>query len=191
MALNIEAMIADAFMEICEIRPVEKITVKDILERSSLSRKAFYNHFRDKNDLIQYCYQTRIVPQWEADVFEEEFELWNIEWFENMKRYRRFMKGACSSDELNSLKNYILTKGREDDPKMYRNVSDEPISKETEACIHYHAGACRYIIIEWILTDMPISPEDLEKLIKMNREVIRQLLIKQDWKRETKFNNCV
>lgn len=143
MALNIEAMIADAFMEICEIRPVEKITVKDILERSSLSRKAFYNHFRDKNDLIQYCYQTRIVPQWEADVFEEEFELWNIEWFENMKRYRRFMKGACSSDEPNSLKNYILTKGREDDPKMYRNVSDEPISKETEACIHYHAGACR------------------------------------------------
>ena len=41
MALNIEAMIADAFMEICEIRPVEKITVKDILERSRLSRKAF------------------------------------------------------------------------------------------------------------------------------------------------------
>lgn len=180
MALNIEAMIADAFMEICEIRPVEKITAKDILERSSLSRKAFYNHFRDKNDLIQYCYQTRIVPQWEADVFEEEFELWNVEWFENMKKYRRFMKGACSSDEPNSLKNYILTKGREDDPKMYRSVADGPINAETEACIHYHAGACRYIIIEWILTDMPILPEALEKLIKMNREVIRQLLIKQN-----------
>lgn len=130
--------------------------------------------------MIQYCYQTRIVPQWEADVFEEEFELWNIEWFENMKKYRRFMKGACSSDEPNSLKNYILTKGREDDPKMYRSVADGPINAETEACIHYHAGACRYIIIEWILTDMPISPEALEKLIKMNREVIRQLLIKQN-----------
>lgn len=40
MALNIEAMIADAFMEICEIRPVEKIIGKGYTRKKQSQQKS-------------------------------------------------------------------------------------------------------------------------------------------------------
>ena len=45
---------AETLLELAEERPVDKITVKQIVEESGLSLKTFYNHFRDKYALMIY-----------------------------------------------------------------------------------------------------------------------------------------
>ena len=62
MAINVKNIIASALLELCETKSLEALTVKQILEKSGVSRQTFYNHFIDKNDLIQYVYKEKIIP---------------------------------------------------------------------------------------------------------------------------------
>ena len=65
MAINVKNIIASALLELCETKSLEALTVKQILEKSGVSRQTFYNHFIDKNDLIQYVYKlgaSELVP---------------------------------------------------------------------------------------------------------------------------------
>ena len=41
-----------AFLELIHERPIEDVTVQDVLDRASVGRSTFYLHFRDKNDLL-------------------------------------------------------------------------------------------------------------------------------------------
>ncbi len=43
---------AEAIFELSKKYPIDKITVKQIVEESGLSLQTFYNHFKDKYDLI-------------------------------------------------------------------------------------------------------------------------------------------
>ena len=61
LAIDVKALLADALLELCEQKPLSKISVSDIQAQSGVSRQAFYNHFRDKQDLIQYIYLNRII----------------------------------------------------------------------------------------------------------------------------------
>lgn len=56
MAIDVKEIIADGLLQLCEETPLEIITIKQLLEVTSVSRQTFYNHFLDKNDLIQYIY---------------------------------------------------------------------------------------------------------------------------------------
>ena len=53
MAIDVKALISDALLELCNEKPLSKISISDIQKKSGVSRQTFYNHFRDKNDLIQ------------------------------------------------------------------------------------------------------------------------------------------
>ena len=63
MAINIHEIIGNALLEMCKTRPLKSITIKDILDKTGVSRQAFYNRFKDKNDLIQWVYEKRTGQQ--------------------------------------------------------------------------------------------------------------------------------
>lgn len=44
--------LGDALVEILLQKPLEKISVQEILDRAGVSRSTFYTHFRDTNDLF-------------------------------------------------------------------------------------------------------------------------------------------
>jgi AcrR family transcriptional regulator len=41
-----------AFVALIHEKPIENVTVQDVLDRASVGRSTFYLHFRDKNDLL-------------------------------------------------------------------------------------------------------------------------------------------
>ena len=44
----------EAFCELYKTTPIEKITVKELVQRAGYSRATFYNYFRDAYDLLEY-----------------------------------------------------------------------------------------------------------------------------------------
>ncbi len=44
--------LGDAFFALILEKPIEEVTVQDVLDRASVGRSTFYLHFRDKNDLL-------------------------------------------------------------------------------------------------------------------------------------------
>ena len=44
--------LGSAFVALIHEKPIEDVTVQDVLNRASVGRSTFYLHFRDKNDLL-------------------------------------------------------------------------------------------------------------------------------------------
>jgi AcrR family transcriptional regulator len=50
-------LLGEAFLRLIMEKPIEEITVQEVLDRAGVGRSTFYLHFRDKNDLL--------LSQWE------------------------------------------------------------------------------------------------------------------------------
>src|SRR6478609_2843086 len=44
--------LGSALVQLIAEKPIDDITVQDVLDRASVGRSTFYLHFRDKNDLL-------------------------------------------------------------------------------------------------------------------------------------------
>lgn len=54
-------LLAESFKELSQKKSVDKITIKEITQNCELTPQTFYNHFRDKYDLIAWIYSTPIA----------------------------------------------------------------------------------------------------------------------------------
>lgn len=53
-------MISTAFLDLTNQKPIDKITVKNIVEMCSITRQTFYYHFQDIMDVIEWSMQQRM-----------------------------------------------------------------------------------------------------------------------------------
>lgn len=179
MAINVKCIIATALLELCETKSLEALTVKQILEKSGVSRQTFYNHFIDKNDLIQYVYKEKIIPDFHDNNMNISFYDSLVIAFENMKKYHHFMKQACLMEGQNCLKDYIFNHCKEFDLKWHQELyGDEPMPESLRFATEYHATASSSMTLSWILSDMPVSCEEIAKMITEMRGLGMEQLFK-------------
>ena len=51
-------LIAESLKELSAVKPIDKITIREISQNCGFTSKTFYNHFQDKYDLIAWIYST-------------------------------------------------------------------------------------------------------------------------------------
>lgn len=56
-------LIAQSFKGLMQKYPFEKITIKMISDEAGVIRPTFYNHFRDKYDLLEWIFNTEIIEE--------------------------------------------------------------------------------------------------------------------------------
>lgn len=57
--------LAASIKECMKTTPVDRITVKDIVEGSGLTRQTFYRNFKDKYDLINWYFDKLVLQSFE------------------------------------------------------------------------------------------------------------------------------
>lgn len=76
---SMKSMIANAFMELCLKKNIDKITVKDLVEACGISRQTFYYHFQDLLDVVEWsvekAVQQALALSLEADSLEGALEV--------------------------------------------------------------------------------------------------------------------
>ena len=65
MPVDTKALIAEAFLEVSRHKSIDKITIRDIVEHCSISRQAFYYHYQDIVDVIQWIVQKAMQQTFE------------------------------------------------------------------------------------------------------------------------------
>lgn len=172
MGINIKEILADGLLKLCERISLETMTIQNILEETGVSRQTFYNHFMDKNDLIQYIYRSRIIPDYsDADVNMHFYDSLLIS-FKNMKKYHVFMKQSCLMEGQNCLRDYIFSHCKEFDLKWHQKLfGSEPMPEALRFATEYHATASSSMTISWILSDMTASCEEMADLITRMRGI--------------------
>lgn len=188
MAINIKTILADTLLSLCLKYPLENITIKQILEASKISRQTFYNHFIDKNDLIQYIYNTKIIPDFSIGTDLPQFSTSLLATFKNMEKYHYFMKQACKMEGQNCLKDYIYHHCVDFDLKWHQKIyGSSPMPEALKFATIYHANASSSMTLSWILSDMPVSANEITEMIVKMRALGMDTLFKKGEVKENPY----
>ncbi|MBR5718945.1 MAG: TetR family transcriptional regulator, partial [Clostridia bacterium] len=86
-------ILAESFRELAGFKPVDKITVPNIIENCGYSKTTFYRLFKDKYDLMSWDYARQlqsIVCQTEKEDYEWKQILWDVAFlYDEQKDYLR------------------------------------------------------------------------------------------------------
>ena len=56
MATGTKEALAAALRQMMTVKPIDKVTVKDIVEICGVNRQTFYYHFDDVDDLLEWVF---------------------------------------------------------------------------------------------------------------------------------------
>ena len=77
MATSTKKALAAALKKMMEVKPIDKITVKDLVEICGVNRQTFYYHFDDVYDLLEWVFEEDananlpkevVYDRWKTDV---------------------------------------------------------------------------------------------------------------------------
>ena len=170
MSIDVKKILANALLNLCQKQSLQSITVSQLLKETGVSRQTFYNHFKDKNDLICYIYDTYIVPDFDEHHMDIDFYESLLQTFQNIKNYHKFMKQACQIEGQNCLKDYIVEHCQQFDLKWHQNLyGSDPMPDDLKFATIYHANASSSMTLSWILSNMPVPCEEIVDMIVQMR----------------------
>lgn len=171
MALDIKEILADGLLQLNQTQLLSTITIKQLLSYTKVSKQSFYNHFLDKNHLIQYVYENKIIPDFNDNNLSLSFYDSLIMSFNNMLKYKKFMKEACMTEGQNCLKDYIFEHCKEFDLKWHQELYGEELPETLYFATIYHATASSSMTLSWILSDMNVEVEEMARMITQIRSI--------------------
>ncbi|MDR1246564.1 MAG: TetR family transcriptional regulator [Clostridiales Family XIII bacterium] len=178
MAIDVKKLLSGALLELCNERPLAKVTVKDIIQKAGASRQTFYNHFKDKNDLITYTYCTHVIGDFRSADMKLGFYEFLCDAHKYCVKYKKFYTQACSLEGQNSLREYIFEQN-------YRNYlslvieghGKNVITDELLWAIRFNAMGAINMHFKWVQDDMSIAPDVKAKyVLNCIPEILRQYL---------------
>jgi Transcriptional regulator len=161
-------ILGDALLTLARTEPVDRITVKQIVEESGLSLQTFYNHFRDKEDLIVWLHRRgceRVISKLEGDRYSfRDLTLDSIRFFAENANYLRSSLGGgivnpyaeiSAETAYTFLADFICRRGGMDE-----------LPEEIGFYLHMYVYACLYIFAEWSLKSWKLPEERLAEYLE-------------------------
>ena len=159
MALNIKQILADALIELCDEMPLRSISVTMISKRAGTGRQTFYNHFRDKNDLIYWIFKRTLSN--ERELMEQgglTAYLTNL--YTEAVKYKHFLREGCLQVGQNSLSEEICNRNYKYHKKyILDHYGSDVITDEVDYALLFNAHGATSLYVKWVAEGMPEPPE--------------------------------
>ena len=160
MAINVKRLLANALLSLSEEKALSKITVADIVERASSCRQTFYNHFRDKNDLVYWIFLCTLAGERKL-VNTQGYFAYLVKLHREAQKISRFLRQACKLPGQNSLSDAIYQQNYDYYKKLIvSQAGPEVLTDEMEFALHFNAAGASHVYIRWVLAGTPGSPEE-------------------------------
>lgn len=124
-------MIADAFMNLCLKKNIDKITVKDIVETCGISRQTFYYHFQDVLDVVEWGIEQSVQRALDLSLQKETLEEVIEVFFTMAIKHREIIEKMLKSQRRDRLE-IVFVRGVEQYLKglLQKQAVNVPISVE-------------------------------------------------------------
>ena len=157
--------LAQAVKECMKTTPVDKITVKEIVEACQATRQAFYRNFQDKYDLINWYFdkllQESFAHMGEGKTVYEGL----VKKFEYIRQERVFFAGAFRSDDYNSLKGHDFQLILEFYTERIREKTGNDPEEKIRFLLEMYCQGSIYMTVKWVLGGMKETPEEMARLL--------------------------
>lgn len=169
--ISTEQLIMDSFKEIALTVPIEKITIKEIVEHAGVIRPTFYNHFQDKYDLLRCIIEQELIiptiPLVDNGLFYEGLTLI----FTNALKSKNFYIQAAKLDGVESFENILVFLIRDIlldfvNKRVEEGAAVQKWFKPIDAAEYYARSMC-FVAMKWLRDGMKIPPSEVVYIYKM------------------------
>lgn len=148
--------LSSTLKELAKEKPINKITVTELVEACDIKRQTFYYHFQDIYDLLEWIYRTEAMKAIHSTY---SFETWN-EALDRILCYIQENKEFCINTYRSLAREYLQTFLNEILYKLLGTVIDEitvekPIDDHARTfIIMFYSYAFSGILLNWIENDL-------------------------------------
>lgn len=160
MATSTKTALGNALKKMMEIKPIDKITVKDLVELCNVNRQTFYYHFDDVYDLLEWVFEEDANKALPKEIVYENWRHDVMTWFEYLSDNPTFLLNIYHSNNRSHLLKYIRSRLTECIRSFADIVSDGTnIDKvDYEFIIQIYANAVVGLISQWLENGMQLPP---------------------------------
>lgn len=162
-------LLSNALFELLETMPFEKISVIDICNKAMVHRATFYNHFENKEELLEYAIDEIKEYLFSASIENEKFASTKDMYMTLISKVIDFVtenksKMLCilNSNGLNNATNLMLTTIKRSLRYLTsKNEYKEEFSIPRNILIDFFTGGITNIGLNWLQASNPCSKQEL------------------------------
>ena len=158
--------IIEAFWKIYAHKPLEKITIQELMDKAGYHRSVFYVYFKDIYDLLEWIYTNEVIGKIKNLETDNPTENWQQEFlyvFEYIIENKKFVYNTYYSVSRSFFLNFVyqqtnlvLTKAVNEKSK---NMNIDEKNKKFIADFYKYAFVG--LVQEWIENGMEENPEEI------------------------------
>ena len=155
-----------AFAQLLEERPMNKITVKDIVDRCDVNRNTFYYHFQDLYAVIEWICCRELMEEIDVDG-DITFEEWLRKLMETMEADRAFYKKLANEIEWKQMADRTKAIVAEQVDR-FLSASGEMKgirSEERAFMVDFFSTSIIYYLLDFITSNKNMTTEERSKQI--------------------------
>lgn len=151
----LKACILESLLLLLQDKPIEAVSILEIVQKAGVNRSTYYRHFKTKQDVVRFFYETRLDESLESVAEEYTLEQYFTEIFTNFLKYK---KELLLLDRL-SLSHLLL------DEMNARIVPlcDSTMDPVQRLYCNYHIGGVFNSFRYWLREGMTIPPQMLAR----------------------------
>lgn len=155
--------LADALKSIMARVPLNKITVKQLVDHCGLNRQSFYYHFHDVYELLGWIYRTEAV---ESIAPYRSYQTWSdgfLRIFVYIGNNQAFCMNTLNSLARNHLDAYLYAVTYELVMGVVNEVSSGKKVQDADKTFmaNFYTVAFTGLVIQWMRSGMKERPEDI------------------------------
>ena len=159
-------LLAESLKDLAQVKSVDKITVKELTRNCGLTAPTFYNHFRDKYELMAWIYNQRVETSLKNLGSGDSFEDVICEWMEiarkDEKFYMNLLKNAVGQNSFRYATNDHAIKLIVEWIKTRHGMNEFPA--ELYFCVKFFMRGVSELVNDWCLGQSESTPREMAKL---------------------------
>ena len=179
MATSTKESLGNALKKMLTIKPIDKITVKDLVEECGVNRQTFYYHFDDVYDLLEWVFEedaNRTLPQ---EILYENWRENVLTFFHYLYNNKLFVLNVYNSNNRSYFLRYFKRRLHYCIHSFAVIVAEGKNIEwsDLEFVCEFYANGVVGLISQWLDRNMELPPEITEeKFIKVLYGSIESML---------------
>ena len=162
-----KVLLAESLKELAKFKAVDKITIRELTKNCGLTPPTFYNHFRDKYDLMAWIYNRQaeeLMKNFGSPITFEQVVWCIIEIvLADEEFYSNVLKNAVGQNSFRYATNDYSIKLTEEWIKARHNLDELP--DDIQFHVKFYMRGFADIFVEWFLGKRKPPPQELARLI--------------------------
>ena len=155
--------LSEAMKECMKYAPVEKITVKKIVEVCGTTRQTFYRNFQDKYDLINWYFDKILLKSFEYMGKSETIYEGLVNKFYYIQQENLFFRTAFKNDDQNCLRDHDFHLILQFYTDQIEQKTGEKISEHLRFLLEMYCQGSIYMTVQRVLGKLKGTPEEIAR----------------------------